>query len=94
MRREGDVLPGDVIVATHICPDAPTKPHLPVDFMDSPVSIEEMNEREVIAEMAAVLSIDTTKGNRVLNTRGFAHLADGEGRLDPEGGARPAAARG
>lgn len=72
MRREGDVLLGDVIIATHICPDAPTKPHLPVDFMDSPVSIEEMNRREVSADMAAVLSIDTTKGNRLLNTRGFA----------------------
>ena len=72
MRREGDVLAGDVIIATHICPDAPTKPHLPVDFMDSPVSIEQMNQREVSLEMAAVLSIDTTKGNRVLNTRGYA----------------------
>ncbi|MGE0814680.1 MAG: DUF1177 domain-containing protein [Vicinamibacterales bacterium] len=72
MRREGDVLDGDVVVATHICPDAPTKPHQPVDFMDSPVSIDEMNRREVSPEMAAVLSIDTTKGNRILNTRGFA----------------------
>lgn len=72
MRREGDVLAGDVVIATHICPDAPTKPHLPVDFMDSPVSIEQMNQREVSPDMAAVLSIDTTKGNRVLNTRGFA----------------------
>lgn len=72
MQREGDVLPGDVIVTTHICPDAPTRPHLPVDFMDSPVSIEEMNAREVSAEMDAVLSIDTTKGNRVLNHRGIA----------------------
>lgn len=72
MRREGDVLAGDVVIATHICPDAPTKPHLPVDFMDSPVSIEQMNQREVTPDMAAVLSIDTTKGNRVLNTRGYA----------------------
>jgi Protein of unknown function (DUF1177) len=72
MRREGDVLAGDVIISTHVCPDAPTKPHLPVDFMDSPVSIEEMNAREVSPDMAAVLSIDTTKGNRVLNVRGFA----------------------
>jgi Protein of unknown function (DUF1177) len=72
MHREGDVLDGDVIVATHICPNAPTKPHLPVDFMDSPVSIADMNRREVSADMAAVVSIDTTKGNRVLNTRGFA----------------------
>jgi len=72
MRREGDVLRGDVVVCTHICPNAPTKPHLPVDFMDSPVSIEIMNAREVSPEMDAVLSIDTTKGNRVLNHRGIA----------------------
>jgi hypothetical protein len=72
MRREGDVLPGDVIVTTHICPDAPTRPHRPVDFMDSPVSLSTMNTREVSPEMDAVLSIDTTKGNRILNARGFA----------------------
>ncbi|MFN7978308.1 MAG: DUF1177 domain-containing protein [Vicinamibacterales bacterium] len=72
MHRNGDVLPGDVVIATHICPDAPTKPHVPVDFMDSPVSIEQMNQREITPDMAAVLSIDTTKGNRILNTRGFA----------------------
>lgn len=72
MHRNGDVLPGDVVIATHICPDAPTKPHVPVDFMDSPVSIEQMNQREIAPDMAAVLSIDTTKGNRILNTRGFA----------------------
>ncbi|HUU35694.1 MAG TPA: DUF1177 domain-containing protein, partial [Vicinamibacterales bacterium] len=72
MRRAGDVLAGDVVIATHVCPDAPTKTHVPVDFMDSPVSIDEMNAREVSDDMAAVLSIDTTKGNRILNVRGFA----------------------
>jgi hypothetical protein len=72
MHREGDILPGDVIVTTHICPDAPTKPHRPVDFMDSPVSLATMNAREVSADMDAVVSIDTTKGNRILNVRGFA----------------------
>lgn len=72
MRREGDVLPGDVIVTTHICPNAPTKPHVPVDFMDSPVSIDVMNAREVDGAMDAILSIDTTKGNRILNHRGIA----------------------
>lgn len=72
MQREGDRLPGDVVVTTHICPDAPTKPHMPVDFMDSPVSITDMNAREVTPEMDAVLSIDTTKGNRILNVRGIA----------------------
>ncbi len=72
MQAQGDGLPGDVIVATHICPDAPTRPHEPVDFMDSPVDTEDMNEQEVSAEMDAVLSIDTTKGNRIINHKGFA----------------------
>ncbi|HSN10754.1 MAG TPA: DUF1177 domain-containing protein [Propionibacteriaceae bacterium] len=72
MRRRGDVLPGDVIVATHICPDAPTRPHEPVAFMDSPVGIYDMNAHEVSDEMDAILSIDTTKGNRIVNHLGFA----------------------
>jgi hypothetical protein len=72
MRGQGDVLPGDTIVATHICPDAPVQPHKPVPFMGSPVDIATMNRHEIDAEMDAVLSIDTTKGNRVANFRGFA----------------------
>ncbi|MGW1183377.1 DUF1177 domain-containing protein [Streptomyces drozdowiczii] len=72
MRRRGDVLPGDVIIATHICPDAPTEPHDPVPFMGSPVDIATMNRHEVTGEMEAVLSIDTTKGNRIINHKGLA----------------------
>ncbi|KAF9115475.1 hypothetical protein BGX30_006271 [Mortierella sp. GBA39] len=72
MQVKGDRLKGDVIVTTHICPDAPTRPHEPVDFMDSPVDIGAMNAHEVLPEMDAVLSIDTTKGNRVINHKGFA----------------------
>jgi Protein of unknown function (DUF1177) len=72
MQAEGDPLPGDVIISTHICPDAPTHPHQPVEFMDSPVTVEEMNARAVFPEMDALLSIDTTKGNRIPNHRGFA----------------------
>ncbi|MBV6304278.1 DUF1177 domain-containing protein [Candidimonas humi] len=72
MREQGDALPGDVIVSTHICADAPTRPHQPVDFMDSPVDTESLNEHEISEEMDAVLSIDTTKGNRILNHKGYA----------------------
>ncbi|MFJ2737730.1 MULTISPECIES: DUF1177 domain-containing protein [unclassified Streptomyces] len=72
MRRRGDVLDGDVIVATHICPNAPTAPHDPVPFMDSPVDIATMNRHEVTDAMEAVLSIDTTKGNRIINHKGLA----------------------
>ncbi|MYX40312.1 DUF1177 family protein, partial [Streptomyces sp. SID89] len=72
MRRRGDVLDGDVVVATHICPNAPTAPHDPVPFMDSPVDIATMNRHEVTTDMEAVLSIDTTKGNRIINHKGLA----------------------
>jgi hypothetical protein len=72
MQAQGDPLPGDVIISTHICPNAPTRPHQPVEFMDAPVSAEEMSAREVFPAMDALLSIDTTKGNRILNHRGFA----------------------
>lgn len=72
MAIQGDVLDGDVIISTHICPDAPTRPHDPVPFMDSPVDMYTMNKYEIDSEMDAVLSIDTTKGNRVINHKGFA----------------------
>ncbi|HBH3061050.1 TPA: DUF1177 domain-containing protein, partial [Clostridioides difficile] len=72
MQRKGDILDGDVVISTHICPDAPTKEHYPTPFMDSPIDMMTMNENEVDSSCDAILSIDTTKGNRVINTRGFA----------------------
>jgi len=72
MHCRGDVLAGDVVVSTHVCPDAPTRPHQPVPFMDSPVDIQAMNAHEVTPDMEAVVSIDTTKGNRIINHRGIA----------------------
>ncbi|MDR1979576.1 MAG: DUF1177 domain-containing protein [Synergistaceae bacterium] len=72
MARRGDVLEGDVFVSTHICPDAPTRPHDPVPFMDSPINMTIANAEEMSDELDAVLSIDTTRGNRVINHRGFA----------------------
>lgn len=72
MASVGDTLEGDVVITTHICPDAPTRPHKPVEFMDSPVDINVMNQHEVTDEMDAILSIDTTKGNRLVNVNGFA----------------------
>jgi hypothetical protein len=72
MHERGDALPGDIRIATHVCPDAPTSPHDPVPFMGSPVDIETMNRHEIDEEMDAVLSVDATKGNRVHCERGFA----------------------
>jgi len=72
MRDRGDILDGDVIVTTHLSPRSPIIPHEPVPFMDAPVSMAEMNRHEVDAAMDAILSVDTTKGNRIINVRGFA----------------------
>lgn len=72
MQRKGDFLEGDVFISTQICPHAPTAPHKPVPFMDSPVEMSQVNKEEVSPELDAILSVDTTKGNRVINTRGFA----------------------
>lgn len=72
MHQLGDRLEGDVIVITHVCPNAPTRPHEPVPFMDSPVTSAACNAVEVEEGMDAVISIDTTKGNRILNVNGIA----------------------
>jgi hypothetical protein len=40
--------------------------------MGSPVDMARVNEEEVSGDLDAILSIDTTKGNRVINHRGFA----------------------
>jgi hypothetical protein len=72
MAAVGDHLPGDVIITTHICPNAPTIPHEPVPFMGSPVGNATMNQHMVDPQMDAILSVDTTRGNLVMNRRGFA----------------------
>ncbi len=72
MRSKGDALLGDVVIGTHICPDAPTIPHKPVPFMGSPVSLADIGREEVTPDMDAILSVDTTKGNRIAKWRGFA----------------------
>ncbi len=72
LREGGDHLPGDVIVATHVCPQASIRPHHPVPFMVSPIDQETMNRHEVDPAMDALLCVDTTRGNRILNRRGLA----------------------
>ncbi len=68
----GDVLDGDVIITTHVDPDAPTTPHLPVPYMGSALDVETTNRYQVDPAMDAVLAVDTTKGNRLCNHRGIA----------------------
>ncbi len=72
MAQRGDRVRADVQVATHICPDAPPIPHKPVPMMGSPVGLFEQIMAEVSPSMSAILSVDATKGNRILNRSGFA----------------------
>jgi hypothetical protein len=72
MARGGDRLPGDVLISTHVCPNAPTIPHPVVTMMNSPVDMATLNQQEVRPEMEAILSVDTTRGNRIVNHRGIA----------------------
>ncbi|UCE41697.1 MAG: DUF1177 domain-containing protein [Candidatus Aminicenantes bacterium] len=72
LNRKGDSLKGDIIISTHLSPSSPIIPHDPVPFMDAPITIETMNKYEVDERMEAILSVDTTKGNRIINRRGFA----------------------
>ena len=71
--NRGDITKGDILITTHIAPDAPILPHKPVPFMTSPVGIMEVLKHSVDQRMDALLSLDATKGNRVIKrSPGFA----------------------
>lgn len=72
LARRGEPLAGDAIVTTHVSPRSPVIPHDPVPFMGAPVSQATMNRHQVDPRMEAILSVDATKGNRVINAKGFA----------------------
>jgi len=72
MSMRGDVLDGDVIITTNICPNAVVTPHKPAPMMASPASIFELLKREVDPQMDAILSIDATKANLIVKGSGFA----------------------
>ncbi|HWQ17937.1 MAG TPA: DUF1177 domain-containing protein [Sulfolobales archaeon] len=72
MCSKGENLVGKYVITTHISPQAPVKPEKPVPMMDSPIDLDTMLSKEVDREAEAILSIDATKGNRVIKVRGFA----------------------
>jgi hypothetical protein len=72
MKRQGDDLPGDVIVTTHIATDVSMSYNAGVPFMGMPVSSQTMNLYEVSPDMDAIVSIDASKGNSIIKQRGFA----------------------
>ena len=70
--RISDQLPGDVIIVTHICPCAPIIPHDLVPFIGSPVNMAVINRYDVQPESDAILTVDTNRGNWLVNQRGVA----------------------
>lgn len=68
----GDGLPGRVIVSTHICPRALMRPQLPAPMMSCPADRVEVLRAMLDPAMEAVLSVDASKANRVMNRNGFA----------------------
>ncbi|BDR91025.1 DUF1177 domain-containing protein [Vulcanisaeta souniana] len=72
MVSRGDELVGDVIITTHVCPNAVVTSHKPAPLISSPVDILELLRREVDSQMDGILSIDATKANLVVKGRGFA----------------------
>lgn len=72
-RATAESLDGDVIVSTHICTTAPTIPHEPVPFMGNPTfKAITKTLNYVDPAMQAILHLETSRANRVVNTRGFA----------------------
>jgi hypothetical protein len=63
---------GVIAALATACPHAPIIPHDPVPFMKSPVAPEIYNRYTVDDTMDAILSIDTSRGNRIVNHKGFA----------------------
>ncbi len=72
MKTIGENIKGNFIFTTHLSSHSPTAPHKPVPFMGSPVSLETMNKFNVDKNMDAILSIDTTRGNKIINNNYFA----------------------
>jgi hypothetical protein len=72
MLVKGDQFEGDVIIGTSITPNATTQPHYPVPLIDPPVPIYDLNKAEVSSDMDVIFSVDATKGNNIINYRGFA----------------------
>jgi len=72
MCERGEQLSGKFVISTHISTHSPIKPEKPVPMMDSPVALDELLKREVDESVSAHISIDATKGNKVIKIKGFA----------------------
>jgi hypothetical protein len=68
----GDALPGRVAISTHICPRALVRPQMPAPMMSCPADRVAVLAAMLDPAMQAVLSVDASKANRVLNRNAFA----------------------
>ncbi len=68
----GDAPAGRVVVSTHVCPRALSRPHQPAPMMTCPVPRERVLAAQLDPAMEAVLAVDATRANRVVNHTGFA----------------------
>lgn len=71
-RSKGDALAGDVLVRTHVSTSSPMVPHEPAPFIDAPVDRDRLGRAEVDPSMDAILSIDSTRANRIAKHGAFA----------------------
>ena len=67
MAQKGDKLPGDLVVRTTICTNAPTMPHHPVPFMDSYLDFVTLKKHIIDQTADAIVITETSRGNRVAN---------------------------
>ncbi len=67
MAKKGDILPGDLVVRTTICTNAPTMPHHPVPFMNSYLDFVTLKKHIIDQSADAILITETSRGNRVAN---------------------------
>jgi hypothetical protein len=75
MHARGDRLRGDLVITTHVSPNAPLAGGAGAGrrrMMPSPVGADAFRNREARHARDAVLSVDATKANRLVNHRGFA----------------------
>jgi len=72
MVNDNNRLEGDITIVTHICPFAKIRSTPLTKFMSSPLENNDMSKMEKIDNADAILSIDTTKGNCIINQKGFA----------------------
>lgn len=71
MRCNGDVLDGDVVICTNICTDSPTMPHEPAMFIGTWVDLSLLHGKCVDEKADGILITESTKGNLVINHKGF-----------------------